>query len=252
MEDKGTSKKLTRVGDEEHGADAGTRSFVASDESKAQAKNLRIFAFIAWLVAIGLEIWAIMMLRKPPINMTWMIVIIVITLICAVAGSMLWKKSNRLDPASEKDKTRFFIQNQLGAIMAVLAFLPLVILIFTNKDLNGKQKGILGTVAVVALLISGITGVDFNPPSQEQYAEQTQQVELLKGGQNLVYWTKSGKSYHLYQDCGYINSDRTDEIFQGTVAKARELKNITDICDRCKKRAEKDMAPVPDTTGTGQ
>lgn len=252
MEDKGTSKKLTHVGGDDHSSNSGSKSFTASDESKAQAKNLRIFAFIAWLVAIGLEIWAIILLRKPPINMTWMIVIIAITLICAVVGSMLWKKSNRLDPASEKDKTKFFIQNQLGAIMAVLAFLPLVILIFTNKDLNGKQKGILGSVAVVALLISGIAGVDFNPPSQEQYAEQTKQVELLKGGQNLVYWTKSGKSYHLYQDCGYINSDRTNEIFQGTVAKARELKNITDICDRCMNRAEKAQMPIPDTPAVGK
>ncbi|MBP1669395.1 MAG: hypothetical protein H6Q21_1761, partial [Bacteroidetes bacterium] len=57
---------------------------------------------------------------------------------------------------------------------------------------------------------------------------------------NLVYWTKSGTSYHLYQDCSYINTDRTDEIFEGTVAQARELKNITDLCDRCQNRAEKE------------
>ena len=62
------------------------------------------------------------------------------------------------------------------------------------------------------------------------------------GGVNNVYWTKSGKSYHLYQDCGYINSDRTTEIFQGKVESARELKNITDICDRCANKAKKQKA----------
>ena len=161
-------------------------------------------------------------------------------MIFAVIGSLLWKKSNRLDPASEKDKVKFFIQNQLGLIISIIAFLPLVILIFTNKNLSGKQKGLVGSIAVVALLIAGVTGIDFNPPSQEQYLEQTQQVESLNDGVNHVYWTKSGQSYHLYQDCSYINTDRTDEIFEGTVAQARELKNITDLCDRCENRAKKE------------
>jgi len=65
-------------------------------------------------------------------------------------------------------------------------------------------------------------------------------VQDLMGGVNHVYWTKSGKSYHLYQDCSYINSARTNEIFEGTVAKARELKNISDLCDRCEGRRVKE------------
>jgi dipeptide/tripeptide permease len=211
----------------------------ASAESKGQAKSLRLFAILAWVVAIGLEIWAIIMLKTPPISMAWLIGLIVVDLGFAILGSVLWKKSNRLDPASEKDKTRFFIQNQLGVIISVIAFLPLVVLIFTNKDLNGKQKGILGSVAVVAMLIASIVGIDFNPASIEQYTKQTQEVEVLMGT-NKVFWTESGSSYHLFHDCSYINSDRTKAIFDGTVAKARELKNITDICDRCKHRVEKE------------
>jgi hypothetical protein len=182
------------------------------------------------------------MLKKVPVNTTWLIVLIVADLIFAVIGNLLWKKANRFDPASEKDKFRFFVQNQLGAIIAVIAFLPLVILIFTNKDMKGKQKGLVGAVAVVALLIAGFTGIDFNPPSQEEYAAQTEQVKELNNGVNYVYWTKSGRSYHLYSDCSYINQDRTVEIFEGTVAKARELKNITDLCDRCENRATKEKA----------
>jgi dipeptide/tripeptide permease len=211
----------------------------ATAESKGKAKSLRLFAMLAWIVAIGLEIWAIIMLKTPPISMAWLIGLIVVDLGFAILGSVLWKKSNRLDPASEKDKTRFFIQNQLGVIISVIAFLPLVVLIFTNKDLNGKQKGILGSVAVVAMLIASIVGIDFNPASIEQYTKQTQEVEVLMGT-NKVFWTESGSSYHLFHDCSYINSDRTKAIFDGTVAKARELKNITDICDRCKHRVEKE------------
>jgi len=236
-------KKLTRVegGDTTSSSTVQeTKPFIASDESKAKAKNFRIIAIVSWIVAIGFEIGAILLLRKPPISTTWLIILIVVDLIFAVIGSLLWKKSNRLDPASEKEKVKFFIQNQLGLIISIIAFLPLVILIFTNKDLSGKQKGLVGSIAVVAMLIAGVTGIDFNPPSQEQYLEQTQEVEALNEGVNYVYWTKFGNSYHLYQDCSYINSDRTDEIFEGTVAQARELKNITDLCDRCRNRAKKE------------
>lgn len=241
------AKKITRVEDGETSSSSTvneTRTFVASDESKAKARTFRIIAIISWILAIGFEVWAIMLLQKAPVNTTLLIIMIVADLIFAVTGSLLWKKSNRLDPASNKEKVKFFIQNQLGLIISLIAFLPLVILIFTNKNLDKKQKGLVGAVAVVALVIASVLGIDFNPPSIEQYTEQTEQVKALNNGINNVYWTKSGHSYHLYQDCSYINTDRTDEIFEGTVAKARELKNITDLCDRCANRAKKEQGLV--------
>jgi hypothetical protein len=250
MPDMGTKKKLTKVEDGDTSSATTvkeTKPFVAGDENKAKAKSTRLFAIISWVVAIGFEIGAILLLRKPPINTTWLIVLIVADLIFAVIGNLLWKKANHFDPASEKEKFKFFVQNQLGAIIAVIAFLPLVILIFTNKDMKGKQKGLVGAIAVIALLIAGVTGIDFNPPSQEQYAEQTAQVEKLNNGVNHVFWTKSGRSYHLYSDCSYINTDRTVEIFEGTVAQARELKNITDLCDRCRDRAIKEKGLSAET-----
>lgn len=234
-----TSKKLTNVNDDQPTSSSSQNTFVPTEESKSKATTFRVISFVCWAVAIAAQVWAYFKLQEVPVNMTWMIGLIVVALIFAVIGNLLWKKANRLDPASEKNKFKFFVQNQLGAIISVLAFLPMVILIFTNKNLSGKQKGILGTLAAVALAVAGLTGTDFNPPSQEQYAEQTQQVEDLNNGVNNVYWTKSGRSYHLYQDCSYINSNRTTEIFEGTVAKARELKKITDLCDRCQGRAEK-------------
>ena len=242
MPDKGTKKKLTRVGGSgvpSTPAGNATAPFVPTEKSTSKAITLRIIAAISWILAIGAEVVAILLLQRPPIEMVWLIVLIAVDLAFAIVGSLLWKKANRFDPASQKEKVRFFIQNQLGAIISVIAFLPLVILIFTNKDMSGKQKGLAGAIAVVALLVAGVVGVDFNPPSQEQYAEQTARVESLTGA-NAVFWTKSGTSYHLYSDCSYINTARTSEIFQGTVAQARELKNITDLCDRCAGRAEKE------------
>ena len=221
--------------------------FVASDEAKGKAKQLRLFAMLAWIVAIAGEVFAILKLISNE-TLTMLIVAIVVILALAITGSVLWKKSNRLDPASEKDKFKFFVQNQLGAIMAVLAFLPLVILIFTNKDLDGKTKGIAGSIAVVALLIAGITGVDFNPPSVEKYTEQinaqTDLIKNLNGGVDYVYWTNHGNKYHLDSDCQHI---RGREQHSGTVAEAWEERKIGDseLCATCRKAAEKRMGAEP-------
>lgn len=234
------AKKITRVTGSDTSSE-NSKTFVPNKESKAKAKRFRLFAILSWILAIGFELVAIWLLQKTPINMTWLIVSIVADLIFAVIGSLLWKKANRFDPASKKEKIKFFIQNQLGLIISIIAFLPLIILIFTNKDMDGKQKGTVGAIAIIALVVAGLFGVDYNPPSQEEYLEQTQTVESLNNGKNFVYWTKFGKSYHIYKDCSYINTNRTDEIFEGKVTQARELKNITDLCDRCEKRAVKEQ-----------
>ena len=239
-----SDKKITKI----DGADeqvSQSKGFVPTEESKGKATQLRMFAALSWLGAIGAQIWAITFLFKQPQPenfMIWMIALIVVDLAFAILGSYLWKKSNKLDPASEKNKFMFFMQSQLGLVVAVIAFLPLVIFVLTSKNINGKQKGIIGGIAAVALVIAGITGTDFNPPSVEQYTEQTEQVEGLNNGVNHVFWTKSGKSFHLFQECHTINKKATTEIFQGTVAQARELKNITDLCDFCENKAKKNSA----------
>ncbi len=215
--------------------------FKASEESKGKAKQLRMFAFLAWIIAIAGQIFAIFKLIHDE-TLVWLIVVIVVILALSVTGSMLWKKANRLDPASEKDKTKFFIQNQLGALMSVLAFLPLVILIFMNKDVDKKTKGIAGSIAVVALLIAGISGADFNPPSIEKYTEeinaQTSTVKDLNFDNDNVYWTRAGNKYHIFEDCQHIVG--RDEINNGTVKESWEKKGISELCKTCEKRARKE------------
>jgi len=233
-------KKIVHVGGNNSSNIGTTETFKPTAESKSKATRLRVISAILWLLAIGAQVVAISLLFRQPINMMWIIILIVIDLALAITGSILWKKSNRLDPASEKNKFLFFMQSHLGLVVAIIAFLPLVIFILTNKNLDAKQKGILGGIAGLALIIAGVTGIDFNPPSVEQYTEQTQRVEELTG-KNEVYWTKSGTKYHIYEDCHAINKDVTTEIFQGTVAQARELKNITELCKFCENRAAKEV-----------
>lgn len=212
--------------------------FQASAESKGKAKQLRLFAFLAWIIAIAGQVFAIYKLINNE-TLVWLIVVIVAILALSIIGSVLWKKANRLDPASEKEKVRFFVQNQLGAIMGVLAFLPLVILIFMNKDVDGKTKGIAGSIAVVAMLIAGISGVDFNPPSIEQYTkeinEQTATLKTLNFDDDNVYWTKAGNKYHIFEDCQHIKG--REVVNNGTVKESWEQKGISELCKTCEKRA---------------
>jgi len=238
-----STKKITKVSSD--GDALQKKAFVPTAEAKGKATQLRVIAGILWFLAICAQVGAICLLFKQPIVMMWIIILIVVDLILVIIGSILWKRSNRLDPASEKDKFKFFMQSQLGLVAAIVAFLPLVVFILTNKNLDGKQKGILGGIAVAALVIAGIAGIDFNPPSIEKYTEQSAYVQELMGVDN-VYWTKSGTKYHLYQDCQHLKSDRTKEIFEGgkvadAYANNSKIKPEMDsLCSACEKRVARE------------
>lgn len=214
------TKKISRVSTPE--AD-GQPVWTPSPESAAKAFRLRIFAWVAWALAIGAEAFAIFwVLKQTPIKMWLLIVLIVVAGLLAVAGSLCWKQANRLSPASRKDKVRFFVQNQLGAIITIIAFLPLIIMIFLNKDMDGKQKGIAGGIGIAVLLIAGAFGVSWDAPSQEQYATETNIVKQLTG-EDTVFWTKSGGVFHVCESVPDVNKESQDgTIYQGTVAAAHE------------------------------
>lgn len=217
------------------------KQFVASREAKGKAKQLRLFALLAWLVAIGGEVFAILKLIHDDM-LVWLIVAIVAILALTITGTLLWKKANRLDPASEKDKVRFFVQNQLGAIIAAIAFLPLVILILTNKEIDGKTKGIAGAIAGVALLVAAIVGIDFDPPSIEKYTEEINaQTELVTSltDTDQVYWARQGTVNHIFEDCQHIRG--RDGVTFGTVKESFEAKGISTLCKTCENRARREF-----------
>lgn len=214
------------------------------EADKKKAKGLRIGAVILWVVAIATEIVAILILfgkidGLPGNVMWWLIGAIGIDLVCAIVGSLLWKKSNRLDPISEKDKFRFFVWNQLGAIVSVLAFLPLLILLLLNKDLDKKTKTIVTIVTAAALLGSTAASVDYNPVSAE---DKAQAVETFDGQE--VYWATFSKKYHVDENCrAIVNSD---PIYYGTIEDAYE-NGVTKPCSFCSAHLlEEEPAPAPE------
>lgn len=151
-----------------------TKEWRATQGQEASAKRLRIYAGLAWIVAIGTEIAGIVLLRQHKFdhgNLPLLIGLLVVIAVFAIAGSLMWKAANKHDPASKTDTAKFFFQNQLGAIITVIAFLPLLVLIFMDKDMDPKNKKIAGGIGVVLAAAATLIGVDFNPPSTEQYTQ---------------------------------------------------------------------------------
>jgi len=164
-----------------------TKEWRATHGQKSAATRLRIFAAIAWLIAIGTEIAGVVLLRQHKFdhgNLPLLIGLLVVIAVFAIAGSLMWKAANKHDPARESDKARFFFQNQLGAIITVIAFLPLIVLIFMDKDMDPKNKKIAGGIGVVLAAVATLIGVDFNPPSTEQYTQDMNKCAAeIKSGQ---------------------------------------------------------------------
>ncbi len=164
-----------------------TKEWRATHGQKSAATRLRLFAAIAWIIAIGTEVAGIVMLRQHKFdhgNLPLLIGILVGIAIFAIAGSLMWKAANKQDPARQSDTARFFFQNQLGAIITVIAFLPLIVLIFMDKDMDPKNKKIAGSIGVVLAAVAAFIGIDFSPPSVEQYTQDMNKCAAeIKAGQ---------------------------------------------------------------------
>lgn len=201
-------------------------------KTKENATPYRIGAFICWILGLACEVFAILfftikidwsiLYENPGYTIAW-IAALALDLIFVVIGSLLWKKANHVNPASKKNKTAFWLQNNLGIIVAAIAFIPFVIFALTDKNASKKDKTIAAIAAAIALCIGVLFGIDWNPVSQEEMLEEA-------GLADTVYWTESGTVYHAYEDCGHLN--HSVELFSGTSTAAIENKK-TRMCKTC-------------------
>lgn len=164
-----------------------TKAWRATQGQQSAAKRLRLFAALSWIVAIGVEIAGVVLLYKHKFdhgNLGLLIGLLVVIAIFAIAGSLMWKAANKQDPASRADAAKFFFQNQLGAIITLIAFLPLIVLIFMDKDMDPKNKKIAGGVGAVLAVVAALIGVSYHPPSVEQYTQDMNSCAAqIKSGQ---------------------------------------------------------------------
>lgn len=204
-------------------------------DPKKRANCKRMWAVVCWIIAIAFEVIGILRLIDV-INWfsglelsTFLIICIVLDLIFVIIGSLLWKKANHIDPISEENKTKFWIWNNLWTILSVIAFLPLIILVFTDKDLDKKSKKLVGGIAIAALVVAGLASYDYNPVSSEQL-ERAEKEVLQVSPSGTVYWAKYSKKYHVDKDCPAFSNSET--VYEGTVRDAYG-KWLTDPCRRC-------------------
>ena len=229
-----TKKKKIVSADTGEEVKAGSKKKAGMKEAApvGNATGLRIGAVALWVGAIALEVVAYLMLIGK-INLGFMstltqiIIALVLDLVCVIIGAQLWKKANRIKPASEKNKLLFWLWNNMGVIACAIAFLPFVILTLVNKESDKKTKAIALVVAVIALLIGGVASYDFDPVSEEQ------QQAAMAAIADDVYWSPFGKVYHTHDDCQSLN--QSDELTYGTVEQAIAA-NRTRLCAFCAKR----------------
>ncbi len=207
-----------------------TERVIKEAKPVGNAGGLRAGAVILWVVAVVLEILAILQLFGK-INITFMpqmwvfIAFLVLDLACVIIGAQLWKKANHIDPASEKYKVKFWLWNNMGVVVCCFAFIPFIILMLLNKDVDKKTKTVAIIAAVVALIIGGAASIDYNPVS----SEQLEAAEATFGDQ-LVYWSPFGHVYHTHTDCQALNISET--LTEGTVEQA-VASNRTRLCKFC-------------------
>lgn len=232
MAEKKEKKIISADDGREVAASEVKNATIKSAKPTGNAGGLRIGAVILWILAIGFEVLAVlvavgkMQLSFMP-SMAQLIIYLVLDLICVVIGSQLWKKANHIHPASKSNPTLFWLWNNLGVIISVVAFFPFILIALTNKDMDKKTKAIAVVVAIIALLISGLAGYDFNPISSE---EQQAAMHLIEGD---VYWSPFGHVYHTSPDCSSLN--QSDTLTKGSVEQAIAA-NRTRLCSFCAKR----------------
>lgn len=212
-------------------AEKGTR---ATQEAApvGNSTGLRIGALFCWLGAFALEVVAVLILNG---NIAWtflpmlyqLIIALVLDLALVIVGAQLWKKANKISPASEKNPVKFWLWNNMGVIACVIAFVPFIILLLNNKEVDKKTKTIATVVAIIALLIGGVASYDWNPVSIEQ---KDAAMQTISGN---VYWAPFGKVYHTSEDCQALNQSET--LTYGTVEQAIAA-GRTRLCAFCAKR----------------
>lgn len=201
---------------------------IISAENQGRAKKFRWGAVILWLLGLALEVLTILVINGylyiPGNTMTYIIIGLVADFICVVIGSQLWKKANHIDPASEKSKVKFFLWNNMGLIAALICFVPIIIVLLKEKNLDAKTKKIATIIACIVAVIAGAASIDWNPVSAEDLA-QAQSDAAAYTVDGSVYWTQFGKRYHLTEDCQSLQNSAT--LYRGTVEEAFEAKRGT-------------------------
>ena len=209
-----------------------------------------VYGAVLWVLGIVCEIMAVLVMNGTlflpgPGASTWLIIFLVVDLVMVVIGSQLWKRANHLAPASKENKLSYWVQTDLGVIVAAIAFAPVILLLLTNKDLDKGTKKAGAIVAAIALVAAVASGIDYHPATQEDL-DQAEAGAAVLSDDGLAYWTPFGEVYHFNPDCQYLKNSGT--IYSGTVQDALDAKR-TRGCSGCTVEDGTDVLSKADPAG---
>ena len=192
-------------------------------QPKGNAGTLRFVAIALWLLGIACEVLGVLTILNKIIfsnPVLFICLFLVADLILIAIGSYCWKRANKIDPPSEKNKTEFFIKTQLGAIISVIAFFPILLFLINDKNLDKKSKMWVSILAGACLLGSVALGIDYDPISLEDLQQMMVNSESSDFGAGTVQWSKNSKVYHTWEDCSSLKRILPQNLREGSAEAA--------------------------------
>ena len=192
---------------------------------KGNPKTLRLLAVLMWVLGLACEaVGILIILNKLVVSnpIVFIIIALVVDLIFVVIGSFMWKRANKIDPPSEKNKVEFFIKTQLGAIIAVIAFFPILLVLLMDKKIDKKAKTWVTILAAVCLLAAVGLSIDYNPVSLEDLQQMEANSQSSDFGTGVVKWSKNSKVYHTWDACSSLGRIKAENLREGTAKTAFE------------------------------
>jgi len=208
---------------------------------KGDPGSLRPTAIGLWVLGLVFEVLGILILMPHVVTLPafvlenqtlWLIVALGIDFVLVVIGSLLWKRANRIDPPSEKNKVEFFMKTQLGVIIAVIAFLPILVVLLSNKDLDKKSKTWVSALAAILLVLASLFSAEFNPISLEDLQQMEVNAAESDFGQGTVQWSKNSKVYHTWSECPSLKMIYESNLREGVTKAAFEAGKAR-MCFKC-------------------
>ncbi len=173
---------------------------------RLSVSQMRILAWVAWLTAIGLELFVVLWVLPQGSHRIWLLNLLIPTGMLAAAGSLLWRRAEAsrvlattgpgwADFGGHGWRSR--LRRQIGPVMTVLAFLPLSVLVLFDRKLSGKQRLLAGGLGLAILTLSVAVSFPLDPGStRDQRAAEKSLVRELTG-KNKVYWVEGESLFHL-------------------------------------------------------
>ena len=118
-------------------------------------------------------------------------------------------------------------------LIIVFVLVSLLVLSSCSNYLDSQEEFYGGELVNSEMLSSLAESILAEEESTEKEEEKTTQEETTREHDGTYYWTKSGKVYHKWSDCGHIKNSK--EVFDGTLEEAMAA-GKGNLCSSCAKK----------------